>query len=83
VQIEEGADPARVVRDIKAKLASAYGIAHSTVEIDWEHERRACALEAGGRHEHHHPDHGHRHDHDHRHDLDHDPEDPPLRIRPA
>jgi cobalt-zinc-cadmium efflux system protein len=75
VQIEPGADPARVVRDVKAKLASGYGIAHSTVEIDWEHERLACALEADGGHERHHHDHG-----DHDRDQEHCP---PLRTRPA
>jgi cobalt-zinc-cadmium efflux system protein len=78
VQIAEGADPARVVRAIKAKLASAYGIVHSTVEIDWDHERRDCALEADGGHGRHHHDHGHRHDHDHEHEPH-----PPLRTRPA
>jgi cobalt-zinc-cadmium efflux system protein len=62
VQIEEGADPARVVRAIKAKLASTYSITHSTIEIDWEHERRACALEADSGHPHH--DHVHKHNRD-------------------
>jgi len=66
VQIKDGADPSRVVRDIKAKLASAYGIAHSTVEIDWEHERRACALDANQGH-----DGEQRHDHCRDHAEDH------------
>jgi cobalt-zinc-cadmium efflux system protein len=48
VQIKNGANPAQVVRAIKARLVSAYDIAHSTVEINWEHERGSCVLGTDG-----------------------------------
>ncbi|WP_071796164.1 cation diffusion facilitator family transporter [Natronohydrobacter thiooxidans] len=73
VQVADDADPAKVVRAIKARLASAYGIAHSTIEIDWEHERRNCVLGTDGRTGSHQHDHGHWHEHREKQHHDHLP----------
>jgi cobalt-zinc-cadmium efflux system protein len=42
--LDPGADPGRTVRALKAHLAAAYGIAHSTIEIDWGGGPRDCSM---------------------------------------
>ncbi|WP_127751881.1 cation diffusion facilitator family transporter [Devosia sp. 1566] len=44
IALAPGADPAAVTRATKAALLEAYGIAHSTVEIDWSQSPTHCAL---------------------------------------
>ena len=44
VALAEGADPASVVRGLKARLAQDYEIGHSTVEIDWEGVAADCPI---------------------------------------
>lgn len=62
--LEEGVEPYKAVAAIKQRLAARHGIAHATVEPEFD----ACAdgdadHEADGEHGDH--DHGHDHDHDH------------------
>ncbi|SNR69235.1 cation diffusion facilitator family transporter [Puniceibacterium sediminis] len=45
VQLTDTADPAEVLRGIKSQLASDYGIAHSTIEIDVGQGDVGCSLE--------------------------------------
>ena len=42
--LAEGAEPAAVVRGLKARLAQDYEIGHSTVEIDWEGVAADCPI---------------------------------------
>ena len=44
IRLAPGADPARCVAATKRALATAFGIAHATVEIDWGRSEPECAL---------------------------------------
>ncbi|KMK68398.1 cation diffusion facilitator family transporter [Puniceibacterium sp. IMCC21224] len=66
VQLRADAEPAAVVGAIKALLAADYGIAHSTIEIDWGQGALVCTLDPGEQ-----PGGGRTHDHTHDHDHDH------------
>ncbi|GHF75869.1 cation diffusion facilitator family transporter [Seohaeicola zhoushanensis] len=59
VQLAEGAEAPEVVRAVKRVLLEDFGIAHSTIEVDWGQGDPICVLDprAGG--------HDHDHDHDH------------------
>lgn len=86
VALNETANPAVILGNLKAKLAEEYGITHATIEIDWTGAEVACTMAAAPqapRHDHHghdhdagqaaHGPHGHAHDHDHKgHDHGHD-----------
>ncbi|MHA6345692.1 cation diffusion facilitator family transporter [Roseivivax sp. CAU 1761] len=97
VQLADNTDAPGATAAVKRVLTEAFGIGHSTVEIDWEHSPGVCILDPaeraaadpgpGHHHDHghghgHYPDHGHRHDHDHGHDHDHAPV-PGGRLSPA
>lgn len=45
IQIEENADPARVVRELKSVMATDFGISHSTVEIDFDGIASDCSID--------------------------------------
>lgn len=65
VQLADGTDAAQALSEVKALLAQEYGIAHSTIEVDFGQGDVTCALDpddgAAGGHDHDH-DHGHSHD---------------------
>ncbi|WP_116597181.1 cation diffusion facilitator family transporter [Primorskyibacter marinus] len=44
VRLRDGADPAATTAAIKHCLSTTFGIAHATVEIDWEHREDDCVL---------------------------------------
>jgi cobalt-zinc-cadmium efflux system protein len=45
IRLAKGADPKIVVGQLKEALAKSFGIAHSTVEIDWTDEPTICVLD--------------------------------------
>lgn len=45
IQIDNDADPARVVRELKTVMATEFGITHSTVEIDWDGTASDCSID--------------------------------------
>ncbi|MFC4667941.1 cation diffusion facilitator family transporter [Seohaeicola nanhaiensis] len=61
IQLSEGADPAGTVRAVKELLGQDFGIAHSTIEIDWGQGDAVCVLDPGATP----PDPHAGHDHDH------------------
>ncbi|WP_045389219.1 cation diffusion facilitator family transporter [Falsirhodobacter sp. alg1] len=44
LSLQAGADPGATVGRIKHRLAHGFGIAHSTVEIDWSGQANGCSL---------------------------------------
>lgn len=61
IQIEDNADPAHVVRELKSVMAADFGITHSTVEIDFDGILSDCSIDPAthtGSHHHHDSDHG-------------------------
>ena len=62
VQLADGTDAAKALSEVKALLAQDYGIAHSTIEVDFGQGDVTCALD---------PDAGEMDDHDHDHDHGH------------
>ncbi|MGY9047801.1 hypothetical protein P775_04040 [Puniceibacterium antarcticum] len=70
VKLAEGTDPATALSAVKALLSREYGIAHSTIEVDFGQSASVCALDpdAGNGANH---SHAQGHDHDHKQGHDH------------